>query len=77
MRSNELMSLGPQVDSLELRDPLEQPAGGSLAAVSFSEDGLVYRAKVIVVESSSNVAVTATLLLGGVCKRRCSRGAVH
>ena len=65
------------MDRLTLQDPLEQSAVGSLSAVRFSEDGLVYRAKVIMGESSANVAVTATLLLGRVCKRRCSRGAVY
>ena len=51
----------PQVKSLTLKDPLEQPAVGSLAAVRFFEDGLVFRAKV----SIRQFAFTATFWPGG------------
>ena len=44
--TQETDALLQQVGGLALEDPLECPVLGSLAAVSFSEDGLVYRAKV-------------------------------
>ena len=35
-----------QVEAVKLKERLDSPSEGSLAAVRFSEDGLVYRAKV-------------------------------